>query len=46
MEYLPDGTGLPSADHDGVESVPAEVNRVVELVFEHISLRPRGPWPW
>ncbi|WP_414826648.1 AAA family ATPase [Arthrobacter sp. Soil763] len=41
VEYLPDGTGLPSADHDGVESVVAEVNRVVELVFEHARLRPR-----
>ncbi|MDQ0849347.1 hypothetical protein QFZ65_001285 [Arthrobacter sp. B3I9] len=41
VEYLPGGTGLPSADHDGVESVVAEVNRVVELVFEHARLRPR-----
>lgn len=40
VEYLPDGTGLPSADHEGVESVVAEVNRVVELVFEHARLRP------
>ncbi|MGY2745529.1 AAA family ATPase [Arthrobacter sp. UYCu723] len=41
LEYLPDGTGLPSADQDGVESVVAEVNRAVELVFEHARLRPR-----
>jgi hypothetical protein len=41
VEYLPDGTGLPSADQDGVESVVAEVNRAVELVFEHARLRPR-----
>lgn len=41
VEYLADGTGLPSADHEGVESVVAEVNRVVELVFEHARLRPR-----
>lgn len=41
VEYLPDGTGLPSADHEGVESVVAEVNRVVELVFEHARVRPR-----
>jgi hypothetical protein len=41
VEYLPDGTGLPSADHEGVESVAAEVNRVVQLVFEHARLRPR-----
>jgi hypothetical protein len=41
VEYLPDGTGLPSADHEGVESVVAEVNRVVQLVFEHARQRPR-----
>ncbi|WP_426990113.1 AAA family ATPase [Pseudarthrobacter sp. Y6] len=41
VEYLPDGTGLPSADHEGVESVVAEVNRVVQLVFEHARTRPR-----
>ena len=41
VEYLPDGTGLPSADHEGVESVAAEVNRVVQLVFEHARMRPR-----
>ncbi|BAS16906.1 hypothetical protein AHiyo8_52090 [Arthrobacter sp. Hiyo8] len=41
VEYIPDGTGLPGADHEGVESVAAEVNRVVDLVFQHASLRPR-----
>ncbi|MDQ0075077.1 hypothetical protein J2S97_000232 [Arthrobacter oryzae] len=41
VEYLPDGTGLPSADQEGVESAVAEVNRVVSLVFEHARLRPR-----
>lgn len=41
VEYLPDGTGLPSADHEGVESVVAEVNRVVEMVFDHARRRPR-----
>jgi hypothetical protein len=41
VEYLPDGTGLPSADHEGVESAAAEVNRAVQLVFEHARLRPR-----
>lgn len=41
VEYLPDGTGLPSADQEGVESAVAEVNRVVGLVFEHARLRPR-----
>ncbi|GAB3537273.1 hypothetical protein GCM10027403_21070 [Arthrobacter tecti] len=40
VEYLPDGTGMPSADHDGVESVAAEVTRAVDLVFEHIRSRP------
>ncbi|MDK1359683.1 AAA family ATPase [Arthrobacter sp. zg-Y1219] len=40
VEYLADGTGMPSADHEGVESVAAEVNRVVDLVFEHIRRRP------
>ncbi len=40
VEYLPDGTGMPSSDHDGVESVAVEVNRVVDLVFEHIRNRP------
>ena len=41
VEYLPDGTGLPSADQEGVESAAAEVNRAVQLVFEHARLRPR-----
>ncbi|UVJ38479.1 DUF4011 domain-containing protein [Arthrobacter sp. CJ23] len=41
VEYIPDGTGLPGADHEGVESVAAEVNRVVDLVFEHARHRPR-----
>ncbi|RJT78401.1 DUF4011 domain-containing protein [Arthrobacter cheniae] len=40
VEYLPNGTGMPSSEHDGVESVAVEVNRVVELVFEHIRHRP------
>lgn len=40
VEYLPDGTGMPSSDQDGVESVAAEVTRVVDLVFEHIRQRP------
>nr|WP_237686081.1 DUF4011 domain-containing protein [Arthrobacter jiangjiafuii] len=40
VEYLADGTGMPSSDHEGVESVAAEVNRVVDLVFEHIRRRP------
>jgi len=40
VEYLPNGTGMPSSEHDGVESVDVEVRRVVELVFEHIRHRP------
>ena len=40
VEYLPDGTGMPSSDMDTVESVAVEVNRVVDLVFEHIRHRP------
>ncbi len=39
-EYLPGGTGMPSSEHGGVESVAAEVNRVVDLVFEHVRRRP------
>ncbi len=41
VEYIPDGTGLPGFDKEGVESVTAEVNRVVDLVFEHAQHRPR-----
>lgn len=41
LDYLPDGKGLPGAGSGGVESVPAEVNRVVDLVFEHARVRPR-----
>ncbi len=40
VEYLPNGTGMPSSEHDGVESVDVEVKRVVELVFDHIRRRP------
>src|SRR4029453_17803609 len=40
VEYVPNGKGLPSFDQEGVESVAAEVNRVVDLVFEHARLRP------
>ncbi|WP_420713873.1 AAA family ATPase [Arthrobacter sp. H14-L1] len=42
VDYLPDGTGLPGTGIDGVESVVAEVNRVVDLVFEHARVRPRS----
>ncbi|OMH35006.1 DEAD/DEAH box helicase [Tersicoccus sp. Bi-70] len=39
VEYLPDGTGLPTSDGD-VESTDAEVRRVVDLVMRHASTRP------
>ncbi|MFJ3956247.1 AAA domain-containing protein [Arthrobacter sp. NPDC090010] len=41
VEYLADGTGLPVPGKEAVESVAAEVNRVVDLVFEHARTRPR-----
>lgn len=41
VDYLPDGKGLPGAGDGGVESVVAEVNRIVDLVFEHARVRPR-----
>ncbi|WP_394939334.1 DUF4011 domain-containing protein [Psychromicrobium sp. YIM B11713] len=42
VEYLADGTGLPGSDGSGVESVAAEVNRVVDLVFESARTHPRS----
>ncbi len=41
VDYLPDGKGLPGVGDGGVESVVAEVNRIVDLVFEHARVRPR-----
>ncbi|MFC8303660.1 DUF4011 domain-containing protein [Specibacter sp. NPDC057265] len=41
VDYLPEGKGLPGAGDGGVESVVAEVNRVVDLVFEHARVHPR-----
>ncbi|MFQ4150057.1 DUF4011 domain-containing protein [Arthrobacter sp. LAPM80] len=41
VDYLPDGKGLPGVGDSGVESVVAEVNRVVDLVFEHARVHPR-----
>ncbi|ALV46258.1 AAA family ATPase [Arthrobacter alpinus] len=41
VDYLPDGKGLPGMGDSGVESVVAEVNRIVDLVFEHARVRPR-----
>ncbi|GAB3282486.1 hypothetical protein GCM10027449_24510 [Sinomonas notoginsengisoli] len=40
LEYLAEGTGMPSGEDGGVESVAAEVNRVVDLVFDHAKHRP------
>lgn len=42
VEYLADGTGLPGGDSEGVESVAAEVNRVVDLVLEAARVHPRS----
>ncbi len=39
LEYLSRGTGIPSSEHDGVESVDAEVDRVLELVLDHVRHR-------
>lgn len=41
VDYLPDGKGLPGTGDGGVESVAVEVNRVVDLVFEHARLQPQ-----
>jgi hypothetical protein len=40
LDYVTDGTGMPDPDTGAVESVDAEVNRVVELVLEHAEARP------
>ncbi|GAA3697671.1 hypothetical protein GCM10022377_08220 [Zhihengliuella alba] len=40
VEYVQDGTGLPDAGAESVESTVAEVQRVVDLVFAHIRRRP------
>jgi hypothetical protein len=41
MDFVPDGHGLPDNYTGAVESVDAEVNRVVELVLAHAAQRPR-----
>jgi hypothetical protein len=41
LDYIENGTGLPDPDTGAVESVDAEVARVVELVVEHAATRPR-----
>ena len=41
LEYVEDGTGMPDTYTGAVESVDAEVDRVVELVLEHAANRAR-----
>ena len=40
LHYIADGTGMPDPISGAVESVDAEVSRVVELVLEHATERP------
>lgn len=40
LDYVEGGHGMPDPDSGAVESVDAEVDRVVELVMEHASKRP------
>lgn len=40
-EFVPGGQGLPDQQTGAVESTDAEVDRVVQLVLEHASERPR-----
>jgi hypothetical protein len=41
LDYVEAGTGMPDTFTGAVESVDAEVNRVVELVLEHATTRAR-----
>lgn len=41
VDYVTGGHGMPDPDTGGVESVDAEVSRVVNLVLEHAATRPR-----
>lgn len=41
LDYVDDGLGMPDSSTGAVESVDAEVDRVVELVIEHATQRPR-----
>ncbi|MBO1900672.1 AAA family ATPase [Leucobacter weissii] len=41
LEIVPNGQGLPDPHTGAVESTDAEVERVVQLVLEHASERPR-----
>ena len=41
LDFIKDGSGMPDGDTGAVESVDAEVDRVVELVIAHASTRPQ-----
>ena len=41
LDYVEDGFGMPDEASGAVESVDAEVDRVVELVLDHASRRPQ-----
>lgn len=41
IDYLENGKGMPDETTGAVESVDAEVDRVVELVIEHATQRPK-----
>lgn len=41
VEYVHEGTGLPDAGAEAVESTVAEVRLVADLVFSHIRRRPQ-----
>ncbi|MBN9140960.1 MAG: AAA family ATPase [Micrococcales bacterium] len=41
LDYIENGTGLPDPSTGAVESVDAEVARVLELVVDHAETRPR-----
>ena len=40
LDYVAAGSGMPDPDSGAVESTDSEVNRVVELVFEHAKAKP------
>ncbi|MCU1545925.1 MAG: family ATPase [Homoserinimonas sp.] len=41
LDYVEHGSGMPDPDSGAVESVDAEVDRVVDLVLEHAAHRPQ-----
>jgi hypothetical protein len=40
VDYLPEGHGMPDDETGAIESVDAEVDRVVSFVLEHATARP------